>query len=311
MKKILITGAGGTVGLETLKSLLTEGKYEISVIDLYNNKNKENFNKYKNRINILYGDLADQSLVEDLVKSHDIIVHLATILPPITSLNEELAKETELYITENFVRAINYYNPECLFIYTSTTSVYGSKLKSYSASSKVKSEQNEFYTKYKLKAERVVESKIKHYIIVRVPLILGKVGSDNLLYSIKKDTLISTMTKEDAGYLLSKIVEKYKKFEQTIVNASGGEDFNLTYEELISNLVKNGSFSFKMLLSLIFFDKNYFSPVCSDSNKFNDVLDYQRDTMNNYLNRIKYTNKNRYISKYLGRLFLIVWERKK
>ena len=38
MKKVLVIGAGGTIGLCLLKFLLAEGKYEITAVDLKNNK---------------------------------------------------------------------------------------------------------------------------------------------------------------------------------------------------------------------------------------------------------------------------------
>ena len=34
MKKILVTGAGGTIGLQVIRFLLSEGKYEITALDL-------------------------------------------------------------------------------------------------------------------------------------------------------------------------------------------------------------------------------------------------------------------------------------
>mgnify|MGYP003502335869 CR=1 FL=1 len=35
MKKILVTGAAGAIGLHVIKYLLTEGKYEITAISIY------------------------------------------------------------------------------------------------------------------------------------------------------------------------------------------------------------------------------------------------------------------------------------
>ena len=42
MKKILVTGAAGTVGINVLKFLLSEGKYEITALDLKNKKTEKN-----------------------------------------------------------------------------------------------------------------------------------------------------------------------------------------------------------------------------------------------------------------------------
>ena len=38
MKKVLVTGAAGSVGNLVIKYLLSEGKYEITAIDLKNKK---------------------------------------------------------------------------------------------------------------------------------------------------------------------------------------------------------------------------------------------------------------------------------
>ena len=34
MKKVLVTGAAGSIGLQVIKYLLSEGKYEITALDL-------------------------------------------------------------------------------------------------------------------------------------------------------------------------------------------------------------------------------------------------------------------------------------
>ena len=44
MKKVLVVGAAGAVGIHTVKYLLSEGKYEITILDL---KNKKSFNRLK------------------------------------------------------------------------------------------------------------------------------------------------------------------------------------------------------------------------------------------------------------------------
>ena len=40
MKKILITGSCGFIGKNLLSYLLSEGKYDITILDLYNKKNE-------------------------------------------------------------------------------------------------------------------------------------------------------------------------------------------------------------------------------------------------------------------------------
>ena len=49
MKKVLITGAAGTIGLKVIKYLLSEGKYEITAVDFKNGGNHRRLKKYKKR----------------------------------------------------------------------------------------------------------------------------------------------------------------------------------------------------------------------------------------------------------------------
>ena len=42
LKKVLVTGAGGAVGIQVIKYLLSEGKYEITALDL-RNKNSQKY----------------------------------------------------------------------------------------------------------------------------------------------------------------------------------------------------------------------------------------------------------------------------
>ena len=47
MKKVLVTGAAGAIGLNVIKYLLMEGKYEITALDLNNKKTIKKLKKYK------------------------------------------------------------------------------------------------------------------------------------------------------------------------------------------------------------------------------------------------------------------------
>ena len=60
MKKVLVTGASGSIGLKVIKYLLSEGKYEITALDLRNKGNQKRLKKYRRRINIIYGDINER-----------------------------------------------------------------------------------------------------------------------------------------------------------------------------------------------------------------------------------------------------------
>ena len=81
--------------------------------------------KFRKRINIVYGDVNDEAIVDALVKDHDIVIHLAGILPPFANAREDLVRIVDYEGTKNIVNSIKDYNPKCYLLYASSTSIYG------------------------------------------------------------------------------------------------------------------------------------------------------------------------------------------
>ena len=115
MKKVLVTGASGTIGSLVIKYLLSEGKYEITALDLRTKNSHKVLKKYRRRINIIYGDINDNVLMEALVKDHDYIIHLAGVMPPLADIKKGLSDKVEYNGTKNIIKAINFYNSKCFF----------------------------------------------------------------------------------------------------------------------------------------------------------------------------------------------------
>ena len=72
MKKILILGAGSSLGEYVISNLLKKEKYEITAIELNNKKLTKKLKKFKKRINLVCGDITDIVLMKSLIKEHDI-----------------------------------------------------------------------------------------------------------------------------------------------------------------------------------------------------------------------------------------------
>ena len=162
MKKVLVVGAAGAVGVHTVKYLLSEGRYEITIMDLKNKLVMDRLKRFKKRENILYGDVTDRVLMEALVKDHDYIIYLASAMPPLGNMKKGLAYAIDYGGCENVVRAINYYNPKCHLFYASTTSLY-KNIKNPSVKSKITLDKLDYFEQAKLDAENLIKSKLKNY----------------------------------------------------------------------------------------------------------------------------------------------------
>ena len=123
MKKILITGAAGTIGSELIEQLLESGKYEIIVID---NAESEIFyinEKYRNeeRVRCLFADIRDYNRLLFLCNDVDCIIHAAALKHvEISELSPLDAVQTNINGTSNVIRAALASESVTRVIYTSS-----------------------------------------------------------------------------------------------------------------------------------------------------------------------------------------------
>lgn len=300
MKKILVTGAAGAIGLHVIKYLLTEGKYEITAIDLKNKYVYNRLKRFKKRINILYGDVCDRVLMEALVKEQDVVIHLASSLPPLADMKKGLANIIDYKGTENIVRAINYYNPNCHLFFSSSTTVYKDK-EDVTVKTKIGLDEYDYFSQAKIDAENLIKSKLKNYTIYRLPLILSNPKDEAFMYHCPK-TMIEAVTKEDAALSFVRGINYIKELNRKTYNVTGENPIN--YKELLNKMLEIYGLSWKYVLSKLFLEKDYYSPICKDRDELNNIIDYRHDTLSEYYNRLRSRAKKRNINRMLAKPFI-------
>lgn len=300
MKKVLVTGAGGSIGINVIKYLLSEGKYEITALDLRNKKSQKQLKKYRRRINLIYGDINDTILIDSLVKDHDFIIHLAGIMPPLADIKASLSEKIDYNGTKNIIRAIKAYNPQCHLLYASSTTIYGLNDKP-TITSKPKLTILDYYSNTKLKTEKLITKEIANYTIFRLPLILTNPQNNAFMYNVKIKNIVEGITDNDAAYMFVNALNHLDKLNQNIYNATGGDSCQDTYGHILANIFKIYGISWKYILTLLFVDKNFYTHSYPDSNALDEILDYRSDSLDSYYMRLKRQIKGRHISKILAK----------
>ena len=297
MKKVLVVGAAGSVGFHTVKYLLSEGKYEITILDLNNKYNVRRLKRFRKRVNILYGDVTDRILMEALVKDHDYVIYLASAMPPLSNMKKGLAMAVDYGGCENIVRAISYYNPKCHMFLASSTSIY-KQIKKPSIKSKLKLDEYDYFENAKVECEKLVKEKLKNYTIYRVPLVLSNPLEETFMYHGNREDIIDVITKEDCAYAFVKGIKYSDKLNHKTFNLASEE--TIKYGDLLDKLLEINGISFKYAASRMFLEKDYYSPVCSDRDDLEELLHFRNDYLNNYFNRLKVKNKKRKFQKMVG-----------
>lgn len=315
MKKILVTGAAGTVGLQVIRFLLSEGKYEITALELKNKHVYKRLKHMRKRINIVYGDINDDFLVDALIKEHDVVIHCAGVLPPFANVRDDLCKVVDYKGTVNIVNAIKNYNPNCFMLYASSTSVYG-KLDKYTdikVNTKCNIDDFDYYSNYKIKAEDYIKNNIKNYSIFRLAYVLGDPKNESLIYNVAPNMNIETISSEDAGYAFVAAIDFKKEVNKKVFNVSGGEKFRVSYKDYLNEIFKSYGLSVRFLSTWLMAEKNYYGGYYSDSNKLEELLHFRSKNLDVYYNTVleKYKhNIFRFIPRVLAIPFTISFRKK-
>ncbi len=124
-RKALITGGAGFVGSHLAEQLL-ERDYQITILDDLSTGNFENVRHLESRddVSLMIDTVFNESLIEDLIRSHDVVFHLASAVG-VKLVIEQPVKTIQTIVggTEIVLRYCSRFRKRVLI--TSTSEVYG------------------------------------------------------------------------------------------------------------------------------------------------------------------------------------------
>ena len=237
-KKILLSGASGSIGMEMLKQLKkNDAINNYSVLVRASKLNRKKMNEYDDQITVHYADITNLQSVREAVKGHDVIIHLAALIPTRENTNSDLIHRVNVGGTENIVRAMELECPDAFLIYTSSVAVYGDRLKSpmIKVGDPLDGAVHDFYAKTKIEAETiVVKSKLK-WSIFRLSAIMG-IGNhkvSGMIFEVPLETSLEIATLRDTAKALIIATEKTVYLNQKIFNLSGGKQCRIIYKDFM------------------------------------------------------------------------------
>ncbi len=163
-KKILIIGGAGYVGTVLTEVLLNKG-YQVTVYDLFIYGN--HLPKKNEKLSTVIGDVRDIKKINQIIKGHDAIIHLACISnDPSFELNPSLGREINYDCFEPLVESSKN-NGVQHFIYASSSSVYGIK-ENIDVTEETSLEPLTDYSKFKVRCEEILLSKTNNNFIASI-----------------------------------------------------------------------------------------------------------------------------------------------
>ena len=289
-KKILLTGASGTVGYEVLKQLCEiKNKYEVTVFDIKSGKAIKKFKPFNKEINIVYGNLNNN---DDLIKvcyDKDVVIHLAAIIPPLADEKPELSYQVNVFGTENLISLLELHSPNAFFLYSSSISVYGDRLHNpmITIHDALNPSEGDEYAKTKILAENIIQNCKLDWSIFRLTAIMGGHKISKLMFHQPLKTSLEIASPEDTARAFVNAMDKQAQLSKKIFNLSGGENCRIIYDDFLSNSFKIFGLGKLDFLPKTFAEKNFHCGFYEDGYVLDNILNFRKDTLTNYFENEK------------------------
>jgi nucleoside-diphosphate-sugar epimerase len=292
MKRILLTGATGTVGTEVLEYLLnSEEKPSVKIFALSSKKSKKTLSKYKGKVEILFGDITNYSQIESYCKNIDTVIHLAAIIPPTADDKPDLANDVNVLGTKNIVEATKKYSPQAFFIYSSSVAIYGDRLTNPEifVGDELKPSVGDEYAKTKIEAEKIVIDSGLKYTILRLSAIMGAGNHkiSKLMFHMPLTTKIEITTPEDTGRAVAKSAFFENELAGKTFNLGGGENCRISYRKLLEKSFEIYGLGKLNFPEKTFAEKNFHCGYFSDGNDLEQILNFRKDNIDIYFDKVK------------------------
>jgi len=300
-KKVLLTGASGSMGGEAFKELLRrKDNYDIVLLLLPNKREKSIFTKYEGSdgIKIVWGDLRNPDDVLQAVDGVDHVLHAAAFIAPAADKNPALCRAINEGAAQNIVAAIkkqpdngNYVR----FVGVGSVAEYGDRLPPYhmvKVGDPLKPSVGDFYATTKIQAEKtVVESGIRYWAWMRqtyiaIPNTVSLM--DPIMFHQPLNTHIELITPRDAGYGLVQTLEAPDDFYGRVYNMSGGPSCRVVYIDYLEHMMKLfGVGDYRKVMSPNWFaTRNFHCCWYEDSWVLNDYLGHWRDSLEDHYKQV-------------------------
>jgi nucleoside-diphosphate-sugar epimerase len=282
-KKILLTGASGTVGKEVLKQLLTNNNH-VSVIC-----RKNSFKEFKNclsRIEIIICDLSKKEDFNNINDKYDVVIHLAAIIPPLADEKPFLAESVNTNGTINLIKQLEKVSPNAFLMFSSSISVYGDRLvnPNIKTTDPLSISFGDEYAKTKINAEKaLIESKL-NWTIFRLTAIMGVKNHkmSGLMFHMPLSTSIEICTPSDTARAFVNGIQKQSELENKIFNLGGGEKCRTTYYDFLSKNFELNGLGKVDFPKKAFADKNFHCGYYEDGNKLEKITKFRKHTLADY-----------------------------
>lgn len=288
---VLLTGAFGNIGLMTLNALLDAG-HHVRCFDLEtpaNIKSRDGFTREAqadptrlSRCEVVWGDICNTALVDQVSRSIDAVIHLAAIIPPLSEQNEVLSHKVNVTATQGLLSAVKEHSPHARFIFASTVGVYGYQ----QANSPPKTPDDPVnpvnaYGRQKVLCEEMIKQSGLTWLVLRLGVcfdskfaLQATLATIRMQFAARADIRLEQIHPKDVALALANAVTA-EHVKNRILLLGGGEQCRTTSRGLTQGIFSSIGIQ---LPDEIYGNENFYTEWI-DTSESQQLLKYQRYTL--------------------------------
>ncbi|MBQ5991559.1 MAG: NAD(P)-dependent oxidoreductase [Clostridia bacterium] len=300
MQTVFMTGAGGGMGFESFKAMLSDlgNLYNLVILVRDSEKNRNLFAPYAGQkgLSIVWGDLLNRDDVRKCIEQSDIILHIAAFVSPQADYFPKKAMQNNFGSTRNLIEAIKDAGKTetCKFVYIGTVAETGDRMPPIHwgrVGDPIKPSMFDYYAVSKVAAERyVIESGLKYWVSLRQTGIIGPAMAkirDAIQFHNCLDNVLEYASDRDSGRLMRNLCAFEAdgtldgSFWGHIYNIGGGAScridtltmYKIMYDEIG---IKNIDYVIDPKVNAT---RNFHGQYYLDSDKLEEYLHFRSDSM--------------------------------
>ena len=295
-KRILLTGASGAVGIQTLMELVKHtDTYEITAFDLENKQSKKKLQSFAKDVRLVFGDITQIKDLEKVSNKQDFVIHLAAVIPPLADEKPVLAEAVNVGGTKKLLAALKENSPHAFFLYSSSISIYGDRVKNpmIKVGDSLQPSVGDEYAITKISGENAVRDSGLRWTIFRFTGIMqpSPGNMDPLMFHMPLNTSFEIATARDTGYALVQAIAHETELEGRIFNLSGGEKCRIIYRDFINKSFELSGLGKSPFPDEAFATANFHCGFYADNMELENILHFQRDSIEDYFRVFKQNTK--------------------
>lgn len=288
--KVLITGAFGNIGWSATEELLSRG-HDVRCFDLKTKENLKLAKKIKGEAESVLGDLRNPEDVALAVQDRDVVVHLAFVIPRLSSTGvnseeePEWAREINVGGTQNLIQAIKAQPQPPRMLFSSSFHIYG-YTQDQVPPRKISDLPHpvEHYAHHKVECEGMVRESGLDWTIFRLAAALPlRLIVDPGMFDVALNNRIEFVHTRDVGLAIANALEIEDAWGK-VWHIGGGPACQLTQRQLVEGVLS------AVGLGMLPEEAFPFEPYPTDwldTAESQRVLKFQRYTLQDYLQDLR------------------------